>query len=211
MYKDLKYTIFYYPGTGGHIISWLLTLAHQPAFLSDALHCFPSLLETNASKWRNYERLVFSPICKTVWLSIDNNSELKFRYDLSKIKKIMHMASKHTSTIVPTMSSKARIRACYTKKSRPFYYSTCTTSLIKNEKSLYLENLRRIVSDSNHTFDYNKILDSTESCVSEIRKITGKVSDASYESIDKLLTRYREITPTRLLNIVDCENKKIPA
>ena len=33
----LKYSIFYYPGTGGHIIGWLLGLAYDHRLLQTAL------------------------------------------------------------------------------------------------------------------------------------------------------------------------------
>jgi hypothetical protein len=59
----LKYTIFYYPGTGGHIIGWLLGLAYDYRLLKTALDCFPADLKNNPRSIRDENHVVESGWC----------------------------------------------------------------------------------------------------------------------------------------------------
>ena len=54
----LKYSIFYYPGTGGHIIGWLLGLAYDHRLLQTALDCFPAELKNNPRTVRDENHIV---------------------------------------------------------------------------------------------------------------------------------------------------------
>ena len=59
----LKYSIFYYPGTGGHIIGWLLGLAYDHRLLQTALDCFPAELKNNPRSVRDENHIVESGWC----------------------------------------------------------------------------------------------------------------------------------------------------
>jgi len=61
--EKLKYTIFYYPGTGGHIIGWLLGLAYDHRLLQTALDCFPINLKNNPRSVRDENHIVKSGWC----------------------------------------------------------------------------------------------------------------------------------------------------
>ena len=58
--NKLKYSIFYFPGTGGHIVAWLLALAHDYRLLPEALECFPLKLKNNHKTVRSEQHIPIS-------------------------------------------------------------------------------------------------------------------------------------------------------
>ena len=52
-----RYSIFCFPGTGGHVVSWLLALAHEHLLLPKALECFPLELKYNHKTIRDKENI----------------------------------------------------------------------------------------------------------------------------------------------------------
>ena len=69
--EKLKYTFFYYPGTGGHIIGWLLGLAYDWKLLQTALDCFPAHLKDYPITRRDENHKV-----KEGWCSHENVQQL---------------------------------------------------------------------------------------------------------------------------------------
>ena len=82
--EKLKYTFFYYPGTGGHIIGWLLGLAYDWKLLPTALNCFPLHLKNNSltrrdenhkvqEGWCSHENVQqLNPYVKLIFLGVTN-------------------------------------------------------------------------------------------------------------------------------------------
>lgn len=224
--NKLKYSIFYFPGTGGHIVAWMLALAHDYTLLSKALECFPLELKDNPkatraedheplSGWSFHENVQpENPYCKLVFLSVllrEKGHDL-YRNNLDTMHKVTKIASSITVNIFLLMSSSARIRACFDKGSNPFRtYDEFSINNIKNEKIIYerkkLEVIRKFDS-IDYLFSYNSIFYSPERYIGEIETIIDHpLTDAHTEAIEKLVNRYVQITPPKLLKIINDENK----
>ena len=144
----LKYSIFYFPGTGGHMVAWLLALAHDYLLLPKALECFPLELRNNHKTIRDKQNIPVSgwsfhenvqptnPYCKICFL---HTSHLDGYRKLDNMHRIIELASKHVTCISILMSVNARTRSCFEKGTRPFRtYDKITTKSTKFEKSIFL-------------------------------------------------------------------------
>ena len=218
----LRYSIFCFPGTGGHVVSWLLALTHEHLLLPKALECFPLELKYNHKTIRDKENIpifgwsfhenatqLYNPYCKVCFLY---TSQLDGYIDLDSIHKIIKMASKHTTNIFLLMSNKARTRACFEKGTRPFRtHDKITIEITREEKKIYKEKKLKIIrefDEIDYLFNYNSIFQSPERCIGEIETlIDHSLTNAHVEAIEKLVNRYKQITPPKLLKIINNENK----
>ena len=220
--EKLKYSIFYFPGTGGHIVAWLLALAHDYRLLPEALECFPLKLKNNyktvrderhipTSGWNFYENVQsHNPYCKICFL---HTSQLDGYRDLDSMYKVIKLAKKHTTCISLLMSTNARTRSCFEKGTRPFrtYDSKITSKIVRHEKKIYEEKKLKIIKEFDnidYLFSYNSLFQSPEKYIEEIQTIIDHpLTDANTEAIEKLVNRYVQITPPKLLKIINDENK----
>jgi hypothetical protein len=219
--NKLKYSIFYFPGTGGHIVSWLLALAHDYRLLPEALKCFPLELKNNHKTIRNEENIPTSgwsfhenvqpnnPYCKICFL---HTSHLDGYRNLYNMYKVIKLAKKHTICVSILMSINARTRSCFEKGTRPFRtYDKITIKTTKIEKEIYRENQLKIIKEFDNIdyfFNYNSLFYSPERYIGEIETIINHpLTDANTEAIEKLVNRYVQITPPKLLKIINDENK----
>jgi hypothetical protein len=217
----LKYSIFYFPGTGGHIVAWLLAVANDYLLLPKALECFPLELKNNhrtirseknipTSGWSFHENVQSSnPYCKICFL---HTTHLDSYRKLDNMYKVIELASKHITCISILMSVNARTRSCFEKGTRPFRtYDKITTKSTKIEKEIYRENQLRIIKEFDqidYLFNYNSIYQPPERYIGEIETIIDhSLTDAHTEAIEKLVNRYIYITPPKLLRIINNENK----
>jgi hypothetical protein len=239
------YTIFYYPGSGGHIVGWLLGVAHEYLLLPKALECFPLELKNNPltvrsgmegithSGWCHYENVqVLNPYAKLIFIyAIDpNNTSNNIHGTLGGISKDTHgtlggiskdtdkfntlnkvikLSSMYTQNIFLTMSPNARMRACYEKGVRPFRTNDSPTKqIIKDDMSIFNEKQKEIVKTipMDHFFNYNSIYN--DKYLDNIQAIIDHpLTDAHIEALEKLVNRYIQITPPKLLKIINNENK----
>ena len=222
----LKYSIFYYPGTGGHIIGWLLGLAYDHRLLQTALDCFPAELKNNPRSVRDENHIVESgwclhenvqqlnPYIKLIFLV--PASDYKYwpirgvKAELSHaINKIVKLSNTHTKSVFLTMSPSARMRACYEKGVRPWRtYDTPTLGSVKHEmksnKIAQDELLANIPID--YCFNFNDLYNNKY--INTIKSmIDHPLTDAHIEAIDILVNRYIDITPLKLHKIINDENK----
>ena len=221
--NKLKYSIFYFPGTGGNIIAWLLALAHDYRLLPNALECFPMELKDNYYTIRNEKNIPLSgwifhensykenPYCITWWINMHKYAD-KCQWQLEKIQTLTGFASKHTDNIFPLMSNKVRTRACYEKGNVPFRtHDNINYKIIKNEKIIYKEQQLKVIREFdqiNYFFNYNSIFQHPERYIGEIETIINHpLTDANTEAMEKLVNRYVQITPPKLLKIINDENK----
>ena len=76
---------------------------------------------------------------------------------------------------------------------------------------MYKEKQLRIIREFNnieYLFNYNSIFQSPERYIEEIETIIDHpLTDAHIEAIEKLVNRYVQITPPKLLRIINDENK----
>ena len=217
----LKYTIFYFPGTGGHIVAWLLALANDHLLLPKALECFPLELKNNyktirnkkhipISGWSFYENIQSNnPYCKICFL---HTLHLDGYKNLNDMYEIIKLAKKYTTCISILMSDNARARACFEKGTRPFRtYDKITTKTTKIEREIYRENQLKIIREFDNIdyfFNYNSIFQCPERYIGEIETIIDHpLTDAHTEAIEKLVNRYVQVTPPKLVRIINDENK----
>jgi len=248
------YTIFYYPGTGGHIVGWLLGVAHEYFLLSTALECFPlelknnpltirhDIVEKTLSGWCHHENVqILNPYAKLIFISANSkasannmhgtiggisqaddytrlvridshptpNVTINATNKLNTLIKVMKLSSAHTKNIFLTMSSNARIRACHEKGVSPFRTNDSPTKqIIKNEINIFNERQKEITKTipMDHFFNHNSIyngkyLDNIQAIIDH------PLTDAHIEALEKLVNRYVQITPPKLLRIINNENK----
>jgi|APSaa5957512493_1039668.scaffolds.fasta_scaffold00060_17 hypothetical protein len=221
----LKYSIFYFPGSGGVIVSWLLALAHDYTLLPTALACFPKKLKDNYCTIRNeknqplagwiFHENVYkeNPYCTAWWINMHGPEENRTTpVAFGNIQNLARLSSKHTTNIFLLMSNKARTRACYEKGNVPFRtHDNINHKVIKNEKIIYKEKQLKIIREFDkidNLFNYNSIFQAPEKYIGEIETIIDHpLTDAHTEAIEKLVNRYIQITPPKLLKIINDENK----
>ena len=221
--EKLKYSIFYYPGAGGHIIGWLLGLAYDYRLLQTALDCFPADLKNNPYSIRDKNSIVESgwclhenvqqlnPYVKFIFLGPTTD----YQYwpvrgvKTDSINKIVELSNAHTKSVFLPISPSARMRACYEKGVRPWRtYDTPTLKSVKQEmkinKLLQEDFLTNIPID--YYFNFNDVYNNKY--INTIKSmIDHPLTDAHIEAIETLVNRYIAITPPKLQKIINDENK----
>ena len=234
--KDkLKYTIFYFPGTGGFIVAWLLALAHDYKLLSTALECFPKELIDNQKTicderhvpidgWSFHENENENPYAKLICFhtrdhpirkayGTDRGEPGRQQLHISKknmMDNIINLLTKHTISTFLLMSDKARTRACFEKGTYPFKtHLKVSNNVVKKEKELYTEKSLQVIKEYDtikHLFSYNSLYNNKY--IEEIETITNsELTDPHIEAMEKLVDRYISLTPPKLLKIINDENK----
>jgi len=232
-----KYTVYYYPGSGGHIYGWLLALAHEPTLLKLALSCFPANLKDDpttvrdssgvaVSGWCKHENVQnLNPYAKLIYLGVrtekphvtDTHGTIGSIDGIDTLNKLTKLSRKHTKNIFLTMDPLARMRACYEKGARPWRtYDNPTIKSVQEEivvHSICQEQVIKKNSYIDHFLDYKDLY--TNEYVKKIENITEVIlTDWAKESMDKLISRYKEVTPSKLLKKLINENKlsyRLPA
>lgn len=225
-----KYTVYYYPGSGGHIFGWLLALAHEPTLLELALKCFPANLKDNTTTVRDSTGLALSgwckhenvqnlnPYAKLIFLGVriekpcvaDMHGTIGSIDGIDTLRKVAKVSSKYTKNIFLTMDPLARMRACYEKGVRPWRtYDNPTIKSVKEEIAVHSICQEQIIKKNNyinHYLDYKDLY--TNEYVKKIENITEVIlTDRAIESMDRLISRYKEVTPSKLLKKLINENK----
>lgn len=228
--SKFKYTVYYYPGSGGHIFGWLLALAHDPNLTDISLNCFPKDLKDDPatvrnstgvaiSGWCKYENVQnLNPYAKLIYLGIkikkphitDTHGTIGSIDGIDTLNKLIKLSSKHTKNIFLTMDPLARMRACYEKGARPWRtYDNPTIKSVQEEivtHSICQEQIIKMNHDIDYFLDYKDLY--TNEYIKKIEKITKvTLTDRSIDSMDKLISRYKEITPKKLLKKLINENK----
>jgi hypothetical protein len=223
-----KYTVYYYPGSGGHIYGWLLALAHEPALAELALKCFPANLKDNTttvrdstgvalSGWGKHENVQnLNPYAKLIFLGVrteksyvtDTHGTIGSIDGIDALNKLTKLSRKHTKNIFLTMDPLARMRACYEKGARPWRtYDNPTIKSVQEEIIVHSICQEQIIKKSSidHFLDYKDLY--TNKYLNKIENITEVIlTDRAIESMDRLISRYKEITPKKLLKKLINEN-----
>tara|TARA_B100000809_G_scaffold49315_1_gene44296 strand:+ start:931 stop:1806 length:876 start_codon:yes stop_codon:yes gene_type:complete len=131
------------------------------------------------------------------------------RNELRAVNKIVELSNLHTKSVFLIMSPSARMRACYEKGVRPWRtYDNPTFGSVRHEvvsnKFKQEQFLANVPID--HCFKFNDVYNNKYIKAIE-SMIAHPLTDAHVEAMEKLVNRYVQITPPKLLKIINNENK----
>lgn len=196
-YKDLKYSVYYFPGAGGLVVNWMIGITQDVRLLHYAMESFPLSLKNNQQTiWINGK-----PVAGWIFHEVDHRLNPYSRsiaiYMNTREKAINNILSlSNTKNILIDTDPKLRLRMCYEKKAKPFNKG----NIIVNKKQIMYElnEYKNRLNDLKENKDIHKVFRFSTifncSYVTELEQILEyKLSHEVVEALNTLINRYINI------------------